>query len=394
MIYSSSEACEAAGLEQGLQDYIQWLKNKALPVWATRGLDEEGASVEQFNADGTVDRTSNKRVRVQARQMFVFASAQSRGWLENGAELVAGLDSFCGRHAWIDRKGRYAHLLGPENAIIDEKTDIYDIAFFLLAYAWRYQVFHDLKALDKANKILSDMDLGLKGDPGGWIEGDYDAPYRRQNPHMHLFEAFIALYNATRDGKWLAKAGELYCLFETAFFEGETGVLREYFSPGWKVAPGQKGAIIEPGHMMEWVWLLRQYQKVTGAPVDRYCHALYHRAAELGFDPETGLLFNEVMLDGRHHRVSKRCWPMTEWLKAALAQDQAVGSEHDYRSDALAAITGIQKYFLRPAQPGLYVDAIGAEGKIINDKAPASTLYHLMVAGMEAQAFLQGVGTQ
>jgi mannose/cellobiose epimerase-like protein (N-acyl-D-glucosamine 2-epimerase family) len=41
---------------------------------------------------------------------------------------------------------------------------------------------------------------------------------RRQSPHMHLFESFIALYQATSDGKYLARCAELFDLFSAHFF--------------------------------------------------------------------------------------------------------------------------------------------------------------------------------
>jgi len=374
-------------LQAALDNYINWMQKKALPLWRTKGIDRYGASIEQFLANGDPDSLSNKRMRVQARQMFVFSAAQSYGWIDDGMTLVASIDRFVTQNAIVSNTKQIAHLLDSKNNIINSNFDLYDVAFFLLAYAWRYKVFNDLNALNSANKMLISIDYQLKESPGGWMEGDYDAPYRRQNPHMHLFESFLSLYQVSNDAKWLAKAGEIYCLFETIFFDHKNGVLIEYFDNHWQPVSGALGRTVEPGHMMEWVWLLRQYQKFTNCPVNEYCEKLYHNALKLGLDKKSGLLFDEVCISGAVIKKSKRCWPMTEWIKASLAQSSIADDEYDYSSDALAAVTQLSNRYLDAFQSGQYVDSVDKNDKVVVSSAPASTLYHLMTAAIEVVRF-------
>ena len=345
-------------LTAAINHYVDWLSNSALPLWSSKGVDNNGASIEQFSANGEADLKSNKRVRVQARQMFVFSAAHQQGWINNGFELVASLENFCQKYAKIPEKSHYVHILNADNKIVNPNNDLYDIAFFLLAYAWRYHVFNDLNALKKANQLLNTIDSNLKESPGGWMEGDYSSDYRRQNPHMHLFEAFLTLYEFTKDGKWLAKAGEIYCLFETTFYDHKNNVLLEFFKNDWQVAEGNAGQMIEPGHMMEWVWLLRQYQRFTQAPVDEYCHALYHNALKLGLDKSSNLLLLEISLCGADIKKTKRCWSMTEWIKASLAQAEFTDSndKYNYLADAEIALTSLSKHYLVSPQKGQYID--------------------------------------
>lgn len=375
-------------LKHELSSYVDWLAHDALSLWSSKGIDEFGASIEQFIASGSIDLASNKRVRVQARQMLVFSVAQQQGWISNGKALISGIDDFVERFARLSEPNKFAHILDNENQIINANHDLYDVAFFFLGYAWRYHALNDIQALDKAEQLLTVIDNDLKGAPGGWLEGNYQAPCRRQNPHMHLFEAFITLYQVTNNGKWLAKAGEIYCLFETRFFDHKQGVLLEFFDDNWQPLAGQKGTTIEPGHMMEWVWLLRQYQKYSQAPVDNYCHALYHNALKYGLDADSQLLLDEVNIGNYPYKRTKRCWPMTEWLKASLAQDIAVESDYDYQQDALTAISQLRHFYLQTAIAGQYIDQIDADNQICVDNAPASTLYHLVIAGLEAKKYL------
>lgn len=380
----------SGSLSQNIHQFETWLKTQALPFWSHQGIDELGASHEKFSVSGEPDRNCDRRVRVQSRQMFVFAMAQKLGWITNGAELISGLDNYLHTYAKDPIGKNFVHLLDNQHHIINAHQDLYDVAFIFLAYGWRYHVLNDLNALNSANQLLAQIDDRLKDFPGGWKEGDYSTEHRRQNPHMHLFEAFLTLYQFTSDGKWLAKAGEIFCLFETRFFDQKKGVLLEYFEDNWQPASGEKGCIVEPGHMMEWVWLLRQYEKYTQAPVDKYCHALYLRAVELGLDRSGELLVDEINVETLTTSGHKRCWPMTEWLKASLAQASTVGNnDYDYLLDANVAVSGLMKHFIRNPAQGRYIDQLDTDNQVIGDTAPASTLYHLVMAGHEAINFMK-----
>ncbi|MCQ8877590.1 AGE family epimerase/isomerase [Pseudoalteromonas shioyasakiensis] len=371
-------------MTNNLYEYVDWLKQVAIPYWSTSCIDDKGASFEKILSDGRPDYESNRRVRVQTRQMFVFSAAQKMGWITNGFPLVAKLDQYIIKHAINPNTNQHVHLLNHEHQIINAHQDLYDVAFLLLAYGWRYHVFNDLNALNSANELLNQIDNQLKEHPGGWREGDYQSEYRRQNPHMHLFEAFLTLYKFTNNAKWLAKAGEIFCLFETCFVDHKQGVLFEYFSNDWKRLTGEKGNIIEPGHMMEWVWLLRQYQKYTQAPVDKICDTFYHNALKFGLDPRNELLLDEINIETNTSSGTKRCWPMTEWLKASLAQAEYTRcTDYNYLKDADFAAKGLLTHFIRSKEQGGYIDQLDIDNHIINHSAPASTLYHLVMAGVE-----------
>jgi len=388
----------------------QWMTKKALPLWSTVGINPHNASVyERLNEAGEPDTCANLRTRVQARQIFVFASAHSMGWMENALPRVAGIDAFLNQYAKQgEGEAGFAHLLSHDGKIIDAKKDAYDFAFYILACAYRYNVFHDLNALDQANKLVTHIETDFKDASGGWLEGNYHSKYRRQNPHMHLFEAFLTCYEFTRDGKWLAKAGQIYTLFEAVFFDHNTHVIREYFDGDWTIAPDHHGRIVEPGHMFEWIWLLRWYQKLADVPVDSYCDALYRKAMEIGCDKATFLVFDEVTADGAVINASKRLWPMTELIKASLAQAKAHPEQAaEYENNAAKGIDTLFNFYLdsdvtgsvgqsdissKDASiesgvhnySGRYIDQLGADNSVVAAHSPASTLYHIAMAAIVA----------
>lgn len=376
-----------ADLVRSVYKYDQWLKEEVVPRWIESGFSENGAAIERFLENGEPDTNANKRIRVQARQMFFLSYAQHQGWISTGPALVQKIESFLTDKTDSLIPGFYPHALDATDTVILPHRDLYDCAFFLLAYGWRYHVFNDLNALHNAEKLISQIELQLKGLKSGWDEDTLESNIRRQNPHMHLFEAFLTLYQFTRDGRWLAYAGEMFSLFENVFFDADNNVVREYFDADWKLN-ACKGHIVEPGHMMEWIWLLMQYHKFTKKPVLHYCTALYKQAVRIGVDDDACVLFDEVSPTGEILKATKRCWPMTEWVKASLALSKSGDKSFDYESHAAWAIDVLLTKYRNSKHPELYIDQLGSDNRPLESQAPASTLYHLLMAHSEALSYV------
>ena len=359
-----------------------WIKNDALPLWLARGIEPSTkANYERLTPAGVADLESTTRVRVQARQAFFFAAAYDRGWCPEGKSVAKNLLAFVQKTATHPTAGGgYTHLLNKDFVVVDTKQDLYDHAFFLLANAWCYRAFGEESYLLEADKLIAHLDARFGSAVGGWIEGDYAYACRRQNPHMHLFEAFLALYDATNNAKYLARVGELFALFQAHFFDAEHNVLFEFFDDNWARLPNIKGDTVEPGHMMEWVWLLDWYHRRTGRPVAHYTKALYTRGLEIGMD-KSGLLFDAVSYTGEVIDPNKRCWGITELIKASLVQIREGNA--DAEAVAVKGVDDLFTYYLCASTPGSYVDQRGANDEVVVDVAPASTLYHLIVAAME-----------
>lgn len=366
-----------------------WFIKNALPLWSTTAIDPTfGMSYERLFGSGEPDYHANIRLRVQARQIFVFSLASELGWMPNAESLVQGLASFlgsAGRHP----QGGFVHLLNAKHEVVDNKRDLYDHAFYLLACAWRYRVFRHADALDDAHAIRHLLTSDFQSQYGGWQEGDYPAPYRRQNPHMHLLEAFLALYETTGDTRWLAHAHSIYGLFKDVFFTAEQAALLEYFNGDWSRVESQQGQLIEPGHMLEWVWLLRKYSLHSGENVDTYANALFSTALQYGLSQQ-GLVYDELRLDGSVSKASKRCWPMTELLKACIAQARFGGNlaVREYEEIALKSLQNLQNHYLNASQAGSYIDQLDEYDNVVAEYAPASTLYHLVISAAEICAYV------
>jgi len=351
-----------------------WLFHQALPLWASAGIDAEGRFFEKLDFDGRPITRVPRRTRVQARQVYVFCEAAALGWPEeeNGGAAIArrGLDALIRDHRRDD--GLWVRAVDDAGTVIDATPDLYDLAFVLFALSAAHRVLKDERALPLALSTLAASETGMADAVyGGWQEALPPVLPRRQNPHMHMLEALLAWQAIAPEPAFEAAARRVLDLFAARFFDREHLMLGEFFTADWSVAPGGAGQVIEPGHHLEWVWLLDQARRLGLDGHDRKADALFASALTNGFDTQ-GMAVREVDRIGAVRDGGRRLWAQTEALRTLLLRGR---TDH-----ALRLIEGVFATHLATATPGLWVDSYDAEGRPQDASAPASTLYHLMTA--------------
>jgi mannose/cellobiose epimerase-like protein (N-acyl-D-glucosamine 2-epimerase family) len=126
-----------------------------------------------------------------------------------------------------DGQPGFVHILAPDGTVLNPLRDTYDHAFVLLALASVYTLDRDAQIRAEIDSLTTFLDTKLCSPHGGFLEGWPASMPRRQNPHMHLFEAFIAAFDATRDAAFQNRAGDLFALFVTNFYDKQKHVLVE-----------------------------------------------------------------------------------------------------------------------------------------------------------------------
>lgn len=346
-----------------------WLFDQALPLWAERGAAADGGFHEALDFEGRPVPGLVRRTRVQARQVYVFAQGAALGWAPGRAVAQAGLDRMIAACRRDD--GLWRLTTDADGAPVDETADLYDQAFVLFALATAHRVLDDPRALPLAQQTLEAIRAGMASPHGGWDEAIPPVLPRRQNPHMHLLEAMLAWRETAPDARWDAMAGESLALFDRAFFDGRNGVLGEYFTEDWAVAPGAPGRAAEPGHHLEWVWLLDRARTAGLGDRSAAARALYATAVARGLDG-SGFAMREIGRDGGIIDGGRRLWAQTEAIRTHLL----VGDQ----DRAAHLIDAVFDSHLATATPGLWMDSYDAEGRACDARVPASTLYHLMTA--------------
>jgi len=356
-------------LQHSAASLKKWCVEQALPYWARHAQRNDKSWVEHLKLDGTPDLDAERRWRVLARQVYVYAKSSALGWYDGTNVAISTYDKM--------KAVGYVHRVSPAGDVTNQMRDLYDHAFYLLAASSLYELTKQPQYLEDAESLLSWIDQSLSHPTGGWKESDLSSikDPRRQNPHMHLFEASLFLFGVTQIKNHLIYAERVYKLFEKYVIDN--GTISEFFNADWTLEDGVKGQTTEPGHAMEWVWLLGQYRKATNADVKSYQFQLYDRAQK----NRKWFLNDEEDKAGKIRRATKRLWVQTEVIKAHLAMAEiGVAGARDMAS---ATIDALFPTYL--TENGLWNDQINACGANIAKTIPVSTFYHILCMAAEAE---------
>lgn len=360
-----------------------WLLEKAAPLWAKRGRTSSGLFAERMTLFGEPD-PSYFRVFVQARHVFSFVQIGKLGWSGPWKDLVGEtVETLVGRAKRAD--GFFVHRLSAEACQLDPRADLYDQAFVLFALGTAAAALDRPEWFDEAEALLELLNGQWSHPLGGFKEGEIADPrIRRQNPHMHLLEAFLALENGSGRTRFRNAAHSIAELARSKFIEPSTGALLEYFTDDLSPAPGIEGRIAEPGHCFEWAWLFERLAASGWDAGATISDRLVEFAREFGLDEKRNVVINEVLISGAIHDPAARLWPQTERLKAAVARHLRVGSDLE-AEQAVSAIQGLRQYLNVPI-PGLWRDKLTQESRWVDEPAPGSSLYHISCALSEMNA--------
>ncbi|GGF09962.1 hypothetical protein GCM10011611_14370 [Aliidongia dinghuensis] len=368
------------------QDLARWLADTLIPAWAALAVPPDGAGyLEYLTADGRPDPRPRHSSLVTARLVYVFSHAHLLNPAGPGlAAAEHGYRFLTERCA--DATGRFRHVVTADGAALDDRADLYDLAFVLFACAWYARATGFREPLDRAEQVMCFIEQELAAPHGGFAEDDHGTLPRRQNPHMHLLEACHALAETSADERWLDRANRLVTLLGDRLIDPATGTLGEFFMADWQPAPGPAGVLREPGHHFEWVWLLHHHARLAG---DRHVVALAERlhsfalAHGVAHSPEGWpLVVDGVDAEGTIVAPTRLLWPQTEAIKAEAARLEflADAGARQRLDDHLAALF---HYWLDPVT-GLWVNQLDPSNRSIAAEVPVRVLYHVMLALAEA----------
>ncbi|MCL6417230.1 AGE family epimerase/isomerase [Aestuariirhabdus sp. Z084] len=378
-----------------------YLFDRLLPLWRDNGIDRQhGGFYERLDSQLQPLSVDTKRLLVQCRQIFVYSLAFISNRQKEDAEAAKQGFSFLQQH-FLDRaQGGWFFSVHNDGRVRDSAKDAYGHAFVLFACAYYYRAFKDEYALQIAFETSQCLLQQLTDTEGGGFfeaaESDWKPrqAIRRQNPHMHLLEAFVALYqNDPSDNRFFyqAQADNILQLFGEYFFDDTTDTLGEFFNDQWCPDNGQ-GHRIEPGHHYEWYWLLSTYDQSQANPILRQqAEALYAWADRYGCDSEHGGIFNEVDRNGRILDDAKRIWPVTECLKARALRYQLLHEAQDLHK-LCELLDYLFAYYLQ--EDGRWHEYLNRDNSPKPYDLPGSTGYHIVLGLMEARRVLNQQSAQ
>lgn len=350
-------------IEEAGRWYGRWFADVALPFWASVGFDaRRGSFHERIGEDGP-DEAAARRAKVQARQIWVYATAARRGLGAAYLDLArTAYANFLRLYRRSD--GLFVTSVRPDGEPEDAIPRLYEQAFALLAMGALQLADPAEGTLEDAGRLRSAI-AGLRHSAGGFVEAG-DQPFQ-SNAHMHLLEAALA-WGEAGDPEFGTLADEVAELALTRFIDAGGGFLREYFDAAWRPAPGDGGQWVEPGHQYEWAWLLKRWGDWRGDPRGAAAARRLFEVGQAGLDRARGVAVNVLWDDLTVRDATARLWPQTEHLKAALL----FGGEED----VLVAARGLAAYLDKPTG-GHWRDVMGLDGAFDAQPTSASSFYHL-----------------
>ena len=364
-----------------LPEIQRWMFDHALPLWASAGQCAPGLGfVELLDAQGRPLDPGYKRIRVQARQTYVFCHAAELGWTGPAREAAANGMNFIIDHAWLP-EGGWAERVAPDGQQTSQSLCSYEQAFVLFALGWSYRLTRDAALIEWAHKTLDVMEARLQSDNGlGFLTNANGSLIMEQDPQMHFLEAMLIWHQATGEARFAEHARRILQLFERHIHQPHSAVLLEDFDLNWQSPSHPDHRRVEPGHHFEWAWLLWQAKRILGEDLTALIPPLFAFADRHGSSPD-GLIYDDVLEEGRVLNPTHRTWVQTEALKGYMTMSALFGENHDARIAQLASLL-LDRYLAAPV-PGTWTDQ--PLGVAPDAPCPASTFYHLFLAFAEMQ---------
>lgn len=378
-----------------IDEYEDLFRTKILSNWAHQGWNaESGFNVERLDRQLSAIDIGYQRLVVCARMLFVFSQAH-RMWghalhAERAHDLFRRLTS-----NFADREfGGFYKTLSADGDPQDRRKDFYGHAFVLFALATYGGIFGNKNAITIA-RSTNDLIKNKIKLPTGWYATDRTENWQEtgaaldQNPHMHLLEAYIALYRETNEPAFLADAEALAAFAAKHLIHRDHRVIPETVD-GDGHAYADTDLILEPGHQFEWCWILHQLAGISGD--DKYrtlADPLFDWANRVGVDGDYGGIYNKVRFDGQLIDAQKRIWPVTECIKAWAVNAQRTGGDA-----ARAALSGWLRFLLDVylQKDGQWHEYVDRDLKPLTDYMPGTTPYHLLMALIEAKKAASSAG--
>ena len=322
-------------LKQELKKYREIfnkeLHDNILPYWMKYGVEKNGHGFYgAVDLNGTPVLTANKTSVLNARILWTFSAAAI---LEGNEEYAAIADK-----AWRvvtedfeDKEfGGYYMELSPDNRVANDIKHTYAQAFVIYSLC-KYYEFRPLDSvMEKIQRFFTLLEEKAKDTENagyresftrGWMiynenrMADNNEP-KSMNTHLHILEAWAALYKVWKDPKVEMRLTEMMNLFLDKIIR-KTGHFGIFFDETFYETESSKG-ICSFGHDIEGSWLLWEAAEILGnKDIINRMRPLAIRMVDnierVAVDKDGGL-FLESTRFGSHVKTNKHWWQQAETL--------------------------------------------------------------------------------
>ena len=318
---------------------VDFLKNHSQDILAfydDRVVDPQGGYFQNFYDDGTTFNNGFKQLVSSTRIIVNYALAAKTFDRPEYLTIAQHGLTFLEQVHWQEDSQGYAWTL-QDNAPLDMTQQAYGYAFVLLAYTATYKagMISSDEKIEQIYQLLEQRfwqaEYGLYADTLS-TEGVL-SDYRGQNANMHICEAMIAAYQATKHDKYLSRAKTIaatICCKQAAL---TNDLIWEHytpeFQPDWEYNKNDPKNLyrpwgFQPGHQTEWTKLLLQiHRDAPEAWLLEKAQQLFDNSYDKSWDKQHGGLVYGFDPEGKWCDDDKYFWVQAESFAAAALLYQA-----------------------------------------------------------------------
>ena len=320
------------------------LHDNILAYWMKFGVEQEGEGFfPAVDMDNKPILSANKTSVLNARILWTFAAA-ARKYPGKGYEEVAHLAYKVVTEDFADREfGGFYMEISSDNKLVNDIKHTYAQAFVIYSLCKYYEFNPSEEVMRKIKEFFHFLDEKVKDTKNpGFMESftreweiyeenrmaDNNEP-KSMNTHLHLLEAYAAVYKVWKDDLVKKRLSELLEIFINHIIR-ESGHLGVFFSSDFTETESSKG-ICSFGHDIEASWLLWEAAEILGnKEIVETLKPIILKMADavlrMGVDKDGGL-FLESTRFGSHLRTNKHWWIQAENLVGFMNAYQLKGDE-------------------------------------------------------------------
>jgi mannobiose 2-epimerase len=307
---------------------------------------EHGGYFEQLDGDGNFASRGEKFLTLQARQLWTSSTLAAEGI--RSAELLPIAES--GYRFIVERfrdvpNGGYFSTVADDGTPLDRRKHLYLNAFALYALAAYHRATGLAEPLGQAKALFATIEQhAYDREHGGYHEffteqweritdpkaagyiGAIDT--KTYNTHLHLMEAYTALYRVWPDPTLAQRLAELIQINVVTVRNPLIGCNVDGWHPDWRMVEAPANLRASYGHDVECAWLVLDAARALGwntALFRSWAEDLVDYALKYGYDDQHGGFYYSGPFAQPADDRRKEWWVQAEALVSMLELERLTG---------------------------------------------------------------------